>query len=91
MPDSEDRDVLEFIGAEGKTFEELEERFPTFDLLRVIRPGLVEMSRTQSGNGAMNRFEDRYVLTELGASAVGVTLSGSLTESDGEFIELSQR
>jgi hypothetical protein len=44
-----------------------------------------------SSNGAIHQFEDRYVLTELGASAVGVALSGSRTESDGEVIELSQR
>jgi hypothetical protein len=73
VPDSEDRSVLEFIGSDGKTFEQIEERFPTFDVLRVIRAGLVEISRVETpGDVTAHGFEDWYVLTDRGAAAVGV-------------------
>ena len=73
MPESDDRYVLEFIGDEGKTLQEIAERFPIFELLRVIRPGLVEISRTATaGDVQAHQFEDKYVLTDRGASAVGV-------------------
>jgi hypothetical protein len=73
VPESVDRDVLEFIGDEGKTLEEIAEQFPMFDLLRVIRPGLVEISRTATaGDVQAHQVEDKYVLTDRGASAVGV-------------------
>jgi hypothetical protein len=63
-----DLDVLEFIGPDGKTFGQIEEQFPTFDVVRVIRAGMVEISReTDTAGGG-----DLYVLTERGASAVGL-------------------
>jgi hypothetical protein len=64
---------LEFIGSDGKTLEHIEERFPAFDVLRVIRARLVEISRVEtSGDVTAHAFEDLYVLTNRGAAAVGI-------------------
>jgi hypothetical protein len=69
---TEDLDVLEFIGPEGKTFEQIEERFPTFDVLRVIRAGLVEISGVETVDVTAHGFKDLYLLTRRGAAAVGL-------------------
>jgi hypothetical protein len=73
-----DREVLEFIGRQGKREEQIEERFYGFDVLRLIRAGLVEITRTpfeetQNPKGPSSpAFEDSYVLTPRGAEAVGI-------------------
>ena len=75
---SEDRDVLEFLGRQGKRLEQIHERFSDFDILRLIRAGLVEIMRipleeTQHPSGPSSpAFQDWYVLTPRGAEAVGI-------------------
>ena len=74
----EDHEVLEFIGRQGKTLEQINERFPGFDVFRLVRAGLVEIMRipleeTQDPNGPPSpAFQDWYVLTPRGAGAVGI-------------------
>jgi hypothetical protein len=73
VPGTEDLDVLEFIGPDGKSFEQIEKRFPTFDVRRVIRAGLVEISRVETiDDVTAHGFKDLYVLTDRGAAAVGL-------------------
>jgi hypothetical protein len=59
-----DRDVLEFIGDQGKTAEQVSDRFPAFDLERLVRAELVRPRRTNPGTF--------YVLTSRGAEAIGL-------------------
>ena len=48
-----DRDVLEFIGDEGKTAEQVSDRFPSFDLERLVRAELVRPRRTDASQDAV--------------------------------------
>ena len=41
-----DREVLEFIGDQGKTAEQDSDRFPAFDLERLVRAELARPRRT---------------------------------------------
>ena len=41
-----DREVLEFIGDQGKTAEQVSDRFPAFDLERLVRAELARPRRT---------------------------------------------
>jgi len=74
MP-AEDHEVLEFVGGEGKSPEEISERFPAFNFLRLVHAGFVEeqdieVAETQAhGSPQLIR---RYVLTARGAEAVGI-------------------
>ena len=73
----EDREVLEFLGQKGKSPDEISERFPGFDLLRLVRAGLVEEQRfelaeTQAHGRMSPAFIRHYMLTERGARAVGI-------------------
>ena len=77
--DAPDREVLEFIGDEGKTGEEVADRFPAFDLELLVRAGLVRPHRTnpvktQSPHRAPSPALDPtfYVLTSRGAEAIGL-------------------
>jgi len=73
-----DREVLEFIGRQGKTPEQTAERFPVFDIQRLVRAGLVEVMRvdtpeTQAHGGPPSpAFQSFYVLTRRGAEAIGI-------------------
>jgi hypothetical protein len=77
MP-ADDRDVLEFLGQQGKSLEAITERFPGFDMLRLVRAGLVEVmhidqSETQAHGGPHSpAFQSFYVLTKRGAEAIGI-------------------
>ena len=72
-----DRDVLEFIGNEGKTVEQISDRFPAFDVERLVRAELVRPRRTNRANTQSRRPSPSpdptfYVLTSRGAEAIGL-------------------
>ena len=71
-----DRDVLEFIGDEGKTAEQLSDRFPAFDLERLVRAEMVRPRRTEPPKTQSRRAPAPdptfYVLTSRGAEAIGL-------------------
>jgi len=72
-----DREALTFIGDEGKTAEQLADRFPAFDLERLVRAQLIRPRRThpvgtQSRRAAPTTDPTFYVLTARGAEAIGL-------------------
>ena len=73
-----DRDVLEFIGDQGKTADQVSERFPAFDLERLVRAELVRPRRTNPPGTPPRRDPPPapdptfYVLTSRGAEAIGL-------------------
>ena len=72
-----DREVLEFIGDQGKTAEQVSDRFPAFDLERLVRAELARPRRTnpvksQSHRAAPAPDPTFYVLTSRGAEAIGL-------------------
>jgi hypothetical protein len=72
-----DREVLEFIGDQGKTAEQVAERFPAFDLERIVRaelarPRRTEPHKTPSRRAASVPDPTFYVLTARGAEAIGL-------------------
>lgn len=74
---AEDREVLEFLGRSGKQLAAIGERFPGFDIRRLIRAQLVEerrfeLAETQAHGPARREHLLHYVLTERGASAAGI-------------------
>jgi hypothetical protein len=73
----DDRNVLEFIGRQGKSPEAVAERFPGFNVRRLVKAGLVRMRRTELAETQMPghsspTFVLYCVLTERGARAVGI-------------------
>ncbi|HEU5490865.1 MAG TPA: hypothetical protein VFU84_08725 [Gaiellaceae bacterium] len=76
--DAPDRDVLEFIGDQGKTAEQVADRFPAFDLELLVRRGLVRPRRTNPVKTQSHRAPSTaldptfYVLTSRGAQAIGL-------------------
>ena len=74
---TEDEDVLEFIGRQGRTSDAISERFPEFEMLRLVRAGLVEMRENEPDTEAHAHTSPqltRYTLTERGAIAVGTAV-----------------
>ncbi len=71
-----DREVLVFIGDEGKTADEVADHFPAFDLERLVRAELARPRRpsrnTQSHRAASAPDPAFYVLTSRGAEAIGL-------------------
>jgi hypothetical protein len=72
-----DREVLEFIGDQGKTAEQVSDRFPAFDLDRLVQAGLVRPRRTNPVKSQSRRTPPAdehtfYVLTSRGAEAIGL-------------------
>ena len=72
-----DREVLEFIGDQGKTAEQVSERFPAFDVERLVRAELARSRRTnpvkaQSRHTSQALEHTFYVLTSRGAEAIGL-------------------
>jgi hypothetical protein len=72
-----DREVLEFIGDQGKTAEQVSNRFPAFDLERLVRAELARPRRTdpvksQSRSTPPANEHTFYVLTSRGAEALGL-------------------
>ena len=74
--DDADRDLLEFIGDPGKTAEQVSDRFPEFDLERLVRASLVRPRRTDPANPLPRHAPAPeatfYVLTSHGAEAIGL-------------------
>ena len=72
-----DRDVLEFVGDQGKTAGQVAERFPAFDIQHLVRAELIRPRRTnpfktQSRRAAPAPDPTFYVLTSRGAEAIGL-------------------
>jgi len=74
--DDRDRDVLEFIGDHGKTADQVSDRFPAFDMERLVRAELVRPRRTNPAKtqprGAPAPDPTFYVLTSRGAETIGL-------------------
>jgi hypothetical protein len=73
----EDRDVLEFLGQRGKSLAAIAERFPGFDIRRLMRAGLAEersyeFPETQAHVHLSPHRIRHYMLTERGAEAIGI-------------------
>jgi hypothetical protein len=75
---AEDEEVLKFISRQGQTTGAISERFPDFDMLRLMRAGLVEERdiepETQAHAHTSSQLIRHYTLTERGARAVGIDL-----------------
>ena len=72
-----DREVLEFVGDQGKTPGQVAERFPAFDLEHLVRAELLRPRRTNPVTTQSRRTEPApdptfYVLTSRGAEAIGL-------------------
>jgi hypothetical protein len=72
-----DRDVLEFVGDPGKTAGQIADRFPGFDLERLVRAELIRPRRTNPVGTPSRRTTPApdptlYVLTSRGAEAIGI-------------------
>jgi hypothetical protein len=73
-----DREVLEFIGDQGKTAEQVADRFPAFDVELLVRAELVRPQRTNPVKTQSRRAPPPepdhtfYVLTSRGAEAIGL-------------------
>ena len=73
-----DRAVLEFIGDQGKTAEQVSDRFPAFDLDRLVRGELARPRRsnpvTAQSRHTSSELDEHtfYVLTSRGAEEIGL-------------------
>ena len=68
-----DREVLMFIGDEGKTAEQVADRFPAFDVEGLVRAELARPRRTtQSRRAPLAQDPTFYVLTSRGAEEIGL-------------------
>ena len=71
-----DREVLEFIGDQGKTAEQVSDRFPAFELERLVRAELARPRRTNPVKSQSRHTpadeHTFYVLTSRGAEAIGL-------------------
>ena len=71
--DDAEREVLKFIGDEGKTAEQVADRFPAFDVEGLVRAELARPRRTtQSRRAPAAPDPTFYVLTSRGAEAIGL-------------------
>jgi hypothetical protein len=74
--DTPDREVLEFIGDQGKTADDVADRFPAFDVGLLVGAGLVRPQRTNPVTTQSRRGQSPdpmfYVLTARGAEAIGL-------------------
>ena len=72
----DDREVLEFLGRQGKSADAITQRFPDFDIRRLIRAGLIEerlkVAETQAHGRESSGLIRHYVLSYRGANAVGI-------------------
>jgi hypothetical protein len=71
-----DETVLAFIGREGRSTEAVAERFPGFDVMRLVRAQLVDIVLHEPDTVAHAHEQSlgqmHYVLTPRGADAVGM-------------------
>lgn len=70
-----DEAVLEFIGLAGRTPDAVAQRFPGFDVMRLVRAQLVDIKLYEPETVAHVHEppfgEMRFVLTQRGADAIG--------------------
>jgi len=69
-----DESVLAFIGRSGRSTAAVAERFPGFDVMRLVRAQLVDIAYAEPGETVahlqeLELGEMRYVLTDRGAAA----------------------
>jgi hypothetical protein len=73
---AEDEEVLRFLRRRWQTSDAIGERFPGFDMRRLVRAGLVDEQEVEPETYAHGRSSPQlirmYVLTERGAMAVGI-------------------
>ena len=70
-----DEVVLAYIGLHGTSREDIADRFPGFDMTRLVRAHLVKVISNEPGETeahVLDAFGMRYVLTPRGAEALGV-------------------
>lgn len=71
-----DESVLAFIGTAGRTPAAIADRFPAFDVMRLLRAQLVDLALVEPD--AVGHADEpvhgemRYVLTRRGQTAIGV-------------------
>jgi hypothetical protein len=75
---TKDEEVLAYIGSDGRSYEELAQAFPGFDLARLVRAHLVESvleapMETEAHALDVRVGSVRYALTARGADALGVS------------------
>ena len=73
-----DEAVLEFIGREGRSPAAVAERFPGFDVIRLVRAQLVDLELVETAETEVHLHElpsgeMRYVLTQRGAEVVALS------------------
>lgn len=69
-----DEAVLRYIGRSGRSHEDVAERFPGFDVARLIRAHLVTViseDRADTEAHVLEAFAVRYALTPRGTAAIG--------------------
>lgn len=74
---ADDREVLMFLGWEGKSPEATSERFPDLDIVRLVRARLLEEQRLDlvephARGDVPPVFVRHYMLTRRGAEAIGI-------------------
>jgi len=72
-----DESVLAFIGRAGRSSAAVAERFPGFDIMRLVRAQLVDIAYIEPSETVAHLHESplgemRYVLTDRGATAIGL-------------------
>jgi hypothetical protein len=72
-----DEVVLKFIGSEGQSTEAVAERFPGFDVMRLVRARLVDLVLHEPAETVAHVLDPGlgqmwFVLTRRGADAVGI-------------------
>ena len=71
-----DEEVLAYIGLRGRTHRAVAERFPGFDMTRLVRAQLARAipgERAETEAHALDASDARYVLTPRGAEALGMS------------------
>ena len=79
-----DREVLEFIGDQGKTAEQVSDRFPAFELERLVRDELVRPRRTNpvQSQSRHTRSADEHTFYVLVARSRAIGLASHTLHSD---------
>lgn len=77
-----DEEVLAYIGGGGKSDEDLAQRFPGFDMARLVRAQLVGTVFEASTDTEAHALDAtvaalRYVLTSRGGEALGMSSGAS--------------
>ena len=82
--DEADREVLEFIGDQGKTAEQVSDRFPAFDLVHLVRAELARPRRTNPVKSQSRRTlpADEHTFYVLVARSRAIGLASHTLHSD---------